>query len=82
MSIMGGGDAPKPVADFGADTVVLAVREPALARSMAQLQPMVTTSAGNPIATPSNVYDGDLNSYLSFPIKPGETGMPGLFCTS
>ncbi len=75
MGAMGGGGAPPAAKDFGADTVVLALREPAVERSMAVLQPTVTSSAGTPVDSAAQLYDNDLNSNVHFPAaKPGETG--------
>ncbi len=75
MGAMGGGEAPPPAKDFGADTVVLAMREPAIEHAMVDLHPTVTTSAGTPVQNPAQLFDNDLNSDVRFlAAKPGETG--------
>ncbi|WP_158944739.1 glycosyl hydrolase [Granulicella sp. S190] len=75
MGAMGGDQAPPPAKDYGADTVVLAIREPAIERSMTALHPTVTTSSGAPVDNASQLYDEDLNSEVHFlAAKPGETG--------
>ena len=75
MGAQGGGDAPAPAKDFGADTVVLAVREPAIEKSLAALHPTITTSAGTPLENAAQLYDGDLNTDVRFPTaKSGDTG--------
>ena len=75
MGAMGGSDKPAPAKDFGADTVVLALREPAVEKPLADLKPTVTTSAGAPVENAAQLYDADLNSDVRFPAaKAGETG--------
>ena len=75
MGAMGGGEAPQPAKDFGADTVVIALREPAIEQPVASLHPNITTSANTPVDNPEQLYDHDLNSEVHFlASKPGETG--------
>ncbi len=72
MGAMGGADSPAPAADFGADSAVVAFREPADDLTMAQLKPTVTTSAGSEINA-SLLWDGDLNHSVVFPAAtPGQ----------
>ena len=74
MGAMGGGDAPAPAKDFGADILVIALREPADSHTMASLNPKITNSAGTTDADPKLLYDDDLNQSFSFAAaKPGET---------
>lgn len=73
MGAMGGSEAPPPAKDFGADIAVLAIREPAGERSIAALNPKLTTSAGTALDA-VKLSDADLNASVSFPAaKPGET---------
>jgi len=73
MGAMGGGDAPPPPVDFGADIAVLAIREPAIEQPMSVLNPKLSTSSGTPVDGPK-LWDNDLNNSVSFPAaKPGET---------
>ena len=73
MGSMGGGEAPPVAKDFGADTVVLALREPDVERPTAALKPTVTTSAGTTVDDAAHLYDDDLNSDVHFlAAKPGE----------
>jgi hypothetical protein len=75
MGAMGGGEVPSAAKDFGADTVVLALREPAIEQTIASLHPSITTSANTPVDNPEQLYDHDLNSEIHFlASKPGETG--------
>lgn len=43
MGAMGGSEAPRPSSDFGADTVVLAIAEPAIEVPVSSLYPKLTT---------------------------------------
>jgi len=75
MGAMGGGDAPPAAKDFGADTVVLAIRDSSVERPMSQLHVTATTSAGAPVDDAAKLYDDDLNSEVHFlAAKPGEFG--------
>lgn len=69
MGQMGGGEHPKPPIDFGADVAVVAFREPTDEMTMAQLKPVVTTSAGAAIDA-SILWDGDLNREVKFAAAP------------
>ena len=72
MGAMGGVTAP-PAKDFGADILVLALREPADSHSMASLSPKVTNSAGSTDSDAKLLYDEDLNQSFSFAAaKAGE----------
>ncbi len=73
MSILSGSGSP-PVMDFGVDTVVLAIRTPAVEGTMANLRPIVSTSAGATVNDTAKLYDGDLNSdFHVLAAKPGDT---------
>ncbi len=73
MGAMGGGDKPPVAQDFGADTVVLALREPAAEQPIASLHPTITTSAGTPLENPAALDDTDLNASVNFlASKPGQ----------
>jgi hypothetical protein len=74
MGAMGGGEAPPVATDFGADTAVLAFREPAIERPVAELKPKLTTSAGGSVDA-ERLWDDDLNESVRFAAgKAGETG--------
>jgi hypothetical protein len=66
MGAMGGSDAPPPPVDFGAETAVIAFRQPAEDLSMTQLNPTVTTSGGGNIDA-ALLWDSDLNHSIVFP---------------
>ncbi len=73
MGAMGGGDPPPPPVDFGADTVVVAFREPASEVPITTLNPTVTTDTASAIDA-AKLWDNDLNSDVHFPAaKPGQT---------
>lgn len=65
MGQMGGGEHPRPPVNFGADVAVIAFREPSDEVSMAELKPVVTTSAGTALDA-SVLWDGDLNREVKF----------------
>ena len=62
----GNGEPPPEIRDFGADTVVLALREPDVERPMAALNPTITTSSSTAVEDAVRLYDGDLNSVVKF----------------
>lgn len=66
MGAMGGSEAPRSSSDFGADTVVLAIAEPAIEVPVSSLHPKLTTSNGTAVDA-AKLYDGDLNASVSFP---------------
>lgn len=73
MGVMGGIAAP-PTKDFGADILVLALREPAASHPMASLNLKITNSAGTTDGDAKLLYDNDLNQSFSFAAaKSGET---------
>jgi hypothetical protein len=71
MGMMGGADSPKAV-DFSSDVAVIAFREPADARPMSELKPIVTGNGGS-VANAELLWDGDLNHSIGIPIAaPGQ----------
>lgn len=66
MGAMGGSDAPPPSVDFGAETVVIVFRQPAEDISMAQRNPVVTTSGGGKLEAVL-LSANDLNQSVLFP---------------
>ena len=73
MGAMGGGEPPPAPVDFGADILVLALREPALEKPLSTLNPKVTTDSGTAVDA-TLLWNGDLNDDVRFPAaKPGGT---------